>query len=256
MNHLLSGKAPSCLAPWLHGVPLIALHKRVGGVCPRSPASFDKSSLLSCCSPFSCVFFALYGQVGICIPGGLEGTINVTHHFISVHGSLVLLKMDIKNAMIILLFYSHFWRFSWDFCLPFAFFTYNFTAYQCCKSSWPCRVNYLVPWWWQISWGAVFFMSLFATWDLDYIWTLSKCVLFRPSGDSFLIFPADIKQVTNLYGFFTLGWWYNLQWFSSWMDKVKKNFLCLLRSPSAVVKLFTVSLCTVHPETFSFSILS
>ena len=34
MNHLLSGKAPSCLAPWLCGAPLTALLKKGGGVRP------------------------------------------------------------------------------------------------------------------------------------------------------------------------------------------------------------------------------
>ena len=34
MNHLLSGKGPSCLAPWLCGAPLTALLKKGGGVCP------------------------------------------------------------------------------------------------------------------------------------------------------------------------------------------------------------------------------
>ena len=32
MNHLLSGKAPPCLAPWLCGAPLTALLKKGGGV--------------------------------------------------------------------------------------------------------------------------------------------------------------------------------------------------------------------------------
>ena len=42
-----------------------------------------------------------YGQVGVGIPGGLEGAIHIIHHFISVHGdddSLALLKVDMKNA--------------------------------------------------------------------------------------------------------------------------------------------------------------
>ena len=34
MNHLLSGKAPSCLAPWLCGAPLTALLKKGGGIWP------------------------------------------------------------------------------------------------------------------------------------------------------------------------------------------------------------------------------
>ena len=34
MNHLLSGKAPSCLSPWLCGAPLTALLKKGGGVRP------------------------------------------------------------------------------------------------------------------------------------------------------------------------------------------------------------------------------
>ena len=33
MNHLLSGKDPSCLAPWLCGTPLTALLKREGPGC-------------------------------------------------------------------------------------------------------------------------------------------------------------------------------------------------------------------------------
>ena len=34
MNHLLSGKAPSCLAPWLCGAPLTALLKKGGDIRP------------------------------------------------------------------------------------------------------------------------------------------------------------------------------------------------------------------------------
>ena len=34
MNHLLSGKGPACLAPWLCGAPLTALLKKGGGVRP------------------------------------------------------------------------------------------------------------------------------------------------------------------------------------------------------------------------------
>jgi len=34
MNYLLSGKAPSCLVPWLCGAPLMALLKKEGGIFP------------------------------------------------------------------------------------------------------------------------------------------------------------------------------------------------------------------------------
>jgi len=34
MNHLLSGKVPFCLSPWLCGAPLTALLKKGAGVCP------------------------------------------------------------------------------------------------------------------------------------------------------------------------------------------------------------------------------
>ena len=45
--------------------------------------------------------FLPYGQVGVGIPGGLEGAVHISRHFISVHGdddSLALLKVDMKNA--------------------------------------------------------------------------------------------------------------------------------------------------------------
>ena len=81
MNHLLSGKAPSCLAAWLCGAPLTALLKMGGCVQPIAVGKV----LRHLASRFCClavrpslpsVFFS-YGQVGVGIPGGLEGAIHV-----------------------------------------------------------------------------------------------------------------------------------------------------------------------------------
>ena len=100
MNHLLSGKAPSCLAPWLRcGAPLTALLKKGGGVRPIAVGEVLRrlASRLCCLAvrPSLSSVFLPYGQVGVGMPGGLEGAIHITRHFISTHGaddSLALLK--------------------------------------------------------------------------------------------------------------------------------------------------------------------
>ena len=102
MNHLLSGKAPSCLAPWLCGAPLTALLKKGGGVRPIAVGEVLRrlASRLCCLASLPTVFLP-YGQVGVGIPGGFEGAIHISRHFISTHGaddSLALLKVDMKNA--------------------------------------------------------------------------------------------------------------------------------------------------------------
>jgi len=105
-NHLLSGKGPSCLAPWLCSAPLTALLKKGGGVCPIAVGE-----VLCCLANHLCCLiahpslpetFLPYGQVGVGIPGGLECAIQTTHHFLSVHGaddSLALLKADMKKLL-------------------------------------------------------------------------------------------------------------------------------------------------------------
>ena len=114
MNHLLSGKSPSCLAPWLCGTPLTALLRKGGGVCPITVGEvLCRLASHLCCliiHPSLPDTFLPYRQVGVGIPGGLECAIRVTHRFLSLHGaddSLVLLKVDMKNAFmdaVILLF--------------------------------------------------------------------------------------------------------------------------------------------------------
>ena len=50
MNHLLSGKAPSCLSPWLCGAPLTALLKKGGGVRPIAVGEvFRRLASRLCC---------------------------------------------------------------------------------------------------------------------------------------------------------------------------------------------------------------
>jgi len=105
MNHLLSGKGPSCLAPWLCGAPLTALLKKSGGVRPIAVGEVLRrlASRLCCLAvrPSLPHIFLPYGQVGVGIPGGLESAIHITRHFVSCHGSdssLALLKVDMKNA--------------------------------------------------------------------------------------------------------------------------------------------------------------
>jgi len=102
MNHLLSGKAPVCLSPWLCGVPLTALMKKGGGVRPIAVGEVIRrlASCLAVCPSLPGVFL-LYGQVGVGIPGGLEAAIHVTRHYINKNASdssLALLKIDMKNA--------------------------------------------------------------------------------------------------------------------------------------------------------------
>jgi len=106
MNHLLSGKAPSRLAPWLCGAPLAALVKNGGGIWPIAVGEVlhRLASCLCCLAVYRylpSVFFLPYGQVGVDIPGGLESAIHIVHRFISVHSaddSFALLKVDRKNV--------------------------------------------------------------------------------------------------------------------------------------------------------------
>jgi len=105
MNHLLAGKGPSCLAPWLCGAPLTALLKKSGGVRPIAVGEVLRrlASRLCCLTvrPSLPHIFLPYGQVGVGISGGLESAIHTTRHFVSCHGSnssLGLLKVDMKNA--------------------------------------------------------------------------------------------------------------------------------------------------------------
>ena len=74
MNHLLSGKAPSCLSPWLCGALLTALLKKGGGVRPIAVGEVIRrlASRLCCLAvrPSLPSVFIPYGQVGVGIPGG------------------------------------------------------------------------------------------------------------------------------------------------------------------------------------------
>ena len=69
MNHLLFGKAPSCLSPWLCGAPLTALLKKGGGVRPIAVGEVIRrlASRLCCLAvrPSLPSVFILYGQVGV-----------------------------------------------------------------------------------------------------------------------------------------------------------------------------------------------
>ena len=105
MNYLISGKAPSCLAPWVCGAPLTALVKKGGGVCPIAVGEVIRrlASRLCCLAvrPSLPSVFLPYGQVGVGISGGLETAIHVTRRYIFQHASdstLALLKIDMKNA--------------------------------------------------------------------------------------------------------------------------------------------------------------
>jgi len=105
MNHLLSGKAPSCLAPWLCDASLTALLKKGGRVRPIAVGEVLRrlASHLCCLAvcPSHPSDFLPYGQVGVGIPGGLEGAIRIVRRFISVHStddSFALLKVNMKNA--------------------------------------------------------------------------------------------------------------------------------------------------------------
>jgi len=104
MNHLLSGKGPPCLAPWLCGTPLTALLKKSGGIRPTAVGEVLRrlaSHLCLVVCPSLPHIFLPYGQVGVGIPGGLKSAIHITCHFVSCHGSdssLALLKVDMKNS--------------------------------------------------------------------------------------------------------------------------------------------------------------
>ena len=77
MNFLLSGKASPLLAPWVCGAPLTALLKKNGGVRPIAVGEVLRclASRLCChcVRPFLTDTFLPHGQVGVGIPGGLEG---------------------------------------------------------------------------------------------------------------------------------------------------------------------------------------
>ena len=69
MNHLLSGKDPSCLAPWLCGTPLTTLLKKGGGIrlIVAGEVLHRLGSHLCCLiiHPSLLDTFLPYGQVGL-----------------------------------------------------------------------------------------------------------------------------------------------------------------------------------------------
>ena len=87
MNFLLSGKASPSLAPWLCGAPLTALLKKNGGVRPIAVGEILHRLASHLCCQFACPFlsdfFLPYGQVDVCIPGGLEAAIHAVRHAFS-----------------------------------------------------------------------------------------------------------------------------------------------------------------------------
>jgi len=103
MNHLLSGNAPPCLAPWVCGDPFTTLLKKGGSVRPIAVGKVIRHLASHLCyravhPSFPCVFLPV--RVGI--PGGLETVIRVTRHYITQHDSdsfLGLLKINMKNAL-------------------------------------------------------------------------------------------------------------------------------------------------------------
>ncbi len=105
MNNLLAGKLPTCIAPWLVGVPLTAPKKKIGGY--RSIAVGETIRRLAsrlCCAatkPRLEVLLLPYGQIGVAVKGGLEAAVHTVRSFISCHSSgkdLCCLKVDMKNA--------------------------------------------------------------------------------------------------------------------------------------------------------------
>ena len=85
---MLSGKTPSCLAPWLCGAPLTALLKKGGGVRPIAVGEVlhRLASCLCCFGVRSRLpeVFLPFGQVGVDISGGLEAAIHSVHLFVTL----------------------------------------------------------------------------------------------------------------------------------------------------------------------------
>ena len=85
MNNLLFGKAPPCLVPWLWGAPLTALLKKGGGVGPIVVGVVLRHLVSHLCClevrPSLPNVSLPYGQVCVCIPGGLESAIHILFLF-------------------------------------------------------------------------------------------------------------------------------------------------------------------------------
>ena len=103
----LSGGLDHCIAPWLTGAPLTALHKKQGqaGIRPIAVGEVLRHLISRICCNAVCPklpdILLPYGQVGVGVPGGLEAAVHSLSHYISQHGSdpdLCCLKIDMTNA--------------------------------------------------------------------------------------------------------------------------------------------------------------
>jgi hypothetical protein len=103
-NHLLAGRAPRELAPYIAGAPLMALNKPGGGLRPIAIGETIRRLVSKCCcweaemtAPY--IFGSL--QVGVATKGGGEAVIHAVRKIAKELGddpSRVMLKVDLTNA--------------------------------------------------------------------------------------------------------------------------------------------------------------
>ena len=105
INTLLAGRVDVCVAPWLAGVPLIALPKKNGSFRPIAVGEVIRrlASRLCCLAVRQQLpdIFLPYNQVGVGIRGGLEAAVHSLRQGLSDWGSeadLCCIKIDIQNA--------------------------------------------------------------------------------------------------------------------------------------------------------------
>jgi hypothetical protein len=103
-NHLIAGKAPAEVAPFIAGAPLMALNKPDGGLRPIAIGETIRRLVSKCCCESTSedakqIFGSL--QVGVATQGGGEAAIHAVRKLVGEIGTnpeKIMLKVDFSNA--------------------------------------------------------------------------------------------------------------------------------------------------------------
>ena len=103
-NHMVAGKAPRELAPFIAGAPLMALVKQGGGLRPIAIGETIRRLVSKCCCEATVEDTKiLFGplQVGVATQGGAEASIHAVRRLAKEFGEdpgKIMLKVDFSNA--------------------------------------------------------------------------------------------------------------------------------------------------------------